>query len=130
MSVAELFPKPGHTQLLVDFFKHPKIETASVYPRCVDCPARLYAAENAKLIDDIKSGIDSAEARAWRKFGDNVMSACKSGAPTIDSRKSAWLFGETVLVVKCASSASRHHPSKITRRIISAAPSLEGTETI
>ncbi len=107
----------------MDYSGQPQVETASINPRCIDCPARLYAEENALLINDTK-GTDSAEARAWQTFANNLMKVCVAGEPTVESRRQYFIAGDTVLVVKCASSTAGHHPSKITRRVISPAPGL------
>lgn len=122
MSVSELFPEPGHTQLPVDYFEQPQAERLETNPRCADCPARLYAEENARLIDDAKGGIETAESRAWRKFGDGLMQACKAGEPTIKTGKKFAVIGEPILIVDCASKSAEHHPRKITRRKIAQAP--------
>lgn len=122
MLVSELFPEPGHTQLPVDYFEQPQPERIDINPRCVDCPARLYAEENARLIDDAKGGVESAESRAWRKFGDSLMQVCTAGEPTIETGKKFTVVGETILIVDCASKAAKNHPRKITRRKIAQAP--------
>lgn len=118
-AMEEYQPQEGSAQPVEPTAPSSSPDSAEASP-CIDCPARLYAEEQATLIEDV--GGDAASAKAYRTFGENIVRACRQNSPNASTRKHYFLFGEEVLVVDCASSAAKHHPNKITRRVVPFAP--------
>ena len=109
-------------ELLPELSQPIKPEPAEQEPqkvKCLNCPLQLFVTEEAGIN---RANNDEPSAKAWETFGNNILQKCNIGTPNINTKRRFVVAGEKQVVIRCSSTASKNHQSKLRKMVLPAKP--------